>query len=57
MKFEMTLEGCAKATEWLKENGHYEEFMNNGFSVDGYSLVATANYYRQEQVDPVVGKK
>ncbi len=52
MKFETTREGCREATEWLKKNDRYEEFMNNSLSIDGYSLVHTANYHYDNQADP-----
>lgn len=46
-QFEMTAEGCQKATEYLKKLGKYDDFLNCTFSTDGYTLIATANYLVQ----------
>lgn len=43
MKFEMTREGCVLATDYLKKVDQYDAFMRNGWSVDGFSLIAWAN--------------
>jgi hypothetical protein len=61
-QFEMTVEGCSQATEYLKKLGKYDDFMNCTFSTDGYTLVATANYlleanYRREQQLKVTNEK
>ncbi len=57
MKFQMTREGCKAATKWLKENGRYEEFENNSFSVDGYSLVHWANHYYEKTPKGMIDTK
>jgi hypothetical protein len=44
--FEMTRDGWATAKQYLKEIDKFEEFENNTLSLDGYSLVAYANYYK-----------
>ncbi len=49
MSFEMTQEGYAKAKEYLIKIGKLEEFMNNKTSIDGYSLVAYANHYKNKE--------
>lgn len=41
--FPFTVEGYQQAKAYLKKVGRYEDFMNNGTSIDGYSLVAFAN--------------
>lgn len=43
MTFHMTKEGYTKAKQYLMNIGKYEEFLNNGFSVDGFSLIEFAN--------------
>lgn len=44
--FEMTTEGYKEAKKYLEEINKLDEFLNNKTSVDGYSLIATANSYR-----------
>ena len=48
MKFPMTRKGCEDATKWMKENDYYGKFLSNTFSTDGYSLIATANYFYEK---------
>lgn len=48
MKFEMTREGCVLATDYLKKVDQYDAFMRNGWSVDGFSLIAWANAYYEK---------
>lgn len=40
-----------QAKEYLISIGKYEEFMNNGFSTDGYSLVNCANAYKKGEIE------
>ena len=47
--FEMTGDGYILAKEYLEAIGKLEEFENNRTSVDGYSLVAFANYYKGKE--------
>jgi hypothetical protein len=44
MRFEMTTDGCLQAKQYLTDICKLEDFENNYTSVDGYSLVAYANY-------------
>lgn len=47
--FEMTTEGYKEAKKYLEEINKLDEFLNNKTSVDGYSLIATANSYRSSE--------
>ena len=38
-------EGYDKAVEYLKSIDEYDRFMANMTSIDGYSLIYTANYF------------
>ena len=49
MMFEMSNSGCLEATEYLKSIGEYERFLANSSSTDGYSLVATANSFKERE--------
>jgi hypothetical protein len=42
-KFNSTTEGYEQAKAWLIEIGQWEYISTHGQSVDGYSIVATAN--------------
>jgi hypothetical protein len=41
--YEMNVEGYKRAKAYLKKINKLEEFLRNGFSTDGYSLVYYAN--------------
>jgi hypothetical protein len=47
-KFEFTAEGYQLAKAWLIETDQWEYTSTHGFSVDGYSLVETANVLWKE---------
>lgn len=42
-KFESTTEGYNQAKQWLQSIGKWDEVSTTGLSVDGYSIVNTAN--------------
>ena len=50
-KFPMTTGGYLAAKKWLKEKpGRWEYHSTHGFSVDGWSITATANFlYKKEE--------
>ena len=48
-EFPMTVEGCQRATEYLKRIGRYEEFQRNRTSTDGFSLVYFANSLKDKE--------
>lgn len=41
--FEFTPEGYLEAKKWLEEIGQWEYISKHGFSVDGWSIIETAN--------------
>lgn len=41
--FEMTKEGCERAKNFLTLIGKIDDFLENGQSVDGFTMVAYAN--------------
>lgn len=48
-KFEISSLGYKEAVSWLKEIGKWEYISTHGFSVDGYSIVETANSMWKKQ--------
>lgn len=42
-EFEMTPKGYIEAKKWLIEIGEFDRLSKSGFSVDGYSIVQSAN--------------
>lgn len=50
--FTMDPDGYLKAKEYLIKIGKLEEFENNKVSVDGFSLIAYANYYKHKEQGP-----
>lgn len=46
MKF--TFNDYLEAKKWLIDINEYDNFMNNSFSVDGYSLISYANEKYEE---------
>lgn len=47
-KFEYTPLGYTLAVKWLKENKHWSYVSNHGQSVDGWSIINTANSLYEE---------
>lgn len=43
-KFTFDPEGYKQAKEWLIEIGKWEVVSNGGFSVDGWSIIESANF-------------
>lgn len=41
--FELTVDGCRRATEYLKSEGRWNSLVVRGFSTDGYTIVSEAN--------------
>ena len=53
-RFSYTNEGYLEASQWLRSTGRWEYVSTHGFSVDGYSLVLTANNL-WKQIHPTDG--
>jgi len=53
MYFNMDSEGYKEAKKYLISMEEYDTFLNNRTSVDGYSLIATANSIFEDNYEPI----